>query len=716
MKSKKIRMLSALFLSILFFCLSTGIKLPIFVAATTHEGDIIISGSDVFTIENEDYVQRGNILVKDNAKLVVRNAFLRFDATYSYQYNLTITDSAGLIVDAGGMTSPYAFRLQTMQRANVTLQGGYNHAYFDARICAYDNSAITGNKVQLTGGLESHDNSTSLFEDSIVNGLSAGGRSRLVFRNTDHGIYVLCCENASVSLENVSGARIALVFGGNSNATFLSLRSTLYQYWSIDDNATSAGVGWNLTLRRTPVSAWAVYSQDSSVVTVKHADDLAAYASDSSMLVLEKVTLFENYFRDTASGVIRESRFYYFPLRATDNSSVSIQDCELGWIDVGGNASLNVMNSAKNPDIPFNSLTATATDSALALFQNVTIDYIDFIRSSQGVIKHSYVQSIGFDDCSTGVIINCRVDAILKAFKNASVFVQDCDLPRLYARDSAIVRGLASKIGYYQLTLLNNATLSLDHYLTLNVRLNNVPLWNANASVFFAGQEPAIVAGTTNIQGWVRFTLTGVVARSDGRKTLAYEIQVQYDKLVEKASNVELAESKNITIGLSDDIAPQISGLTWTPAGPSTEENVTVGVLVEDQETHICKVSLWFKTEEWRSLSMKFEGESWKGTIPRQANGTAVRFYVEACDFACNVARTEIHSYTVVVNAQKSDTENAPETGTGTDSETDIENGASEAFIIAAEALGQWWPWILLIAVGACIALALFLKKRRKDP
>lgn len=322
-----------------------------------------------------------------------------------------------------------------------------------------------------------------------------------------------------------------------------------------------------------------------------------------------------------------------------------------------------------------------------------------------------------FNDYSTGVLFNSNVEEILAALKNASVFLQNSVLwGGLYARDSAVVRGLHSQFSMSRLTILDNATLFLDHYLTLNVKVNNTPLGNANATVFLTGQEPAVIRGTTNMLGWVQFTLTGMVVRSSGREALTYEIQAQYDRLLGEASDVDLSWSKSVTIELFDHSAPQISEVTWTPTNPSTDENVTVQVSANDQETHIYDVTLWFKTDKWKSLSMKPEGESWTATIPKQVNGTVVEFYVEVYDYTHNLAKTGTYIYTVKPTAGKNEPESISQPETGTDSESGTGNGTDKTADVTVDFWEQWWPWILLAAIGTCIALALFLKKSRRNP
>lgn len=69
----------------------------------THSGDLIISGNQTFTIENCVYQQDGNIIVKDNATLLVRNATLTM-AQREREYRIDIKNQAHLIAENARLT------------------------------------------------------------------------------------------------------------------------------------------------------------------------------------------------------------------------------------------------------------------------------------------------------------------------------------------------------------------------------------------------------------------------------------------------------------------------------------------------------------------------------------------------------------------------------------------------------------------------------------
>jgi hypothetical protein len=58
---------------------------------TTHEGDLIIDGTQTVIIENCTWIQNGNIFVKDFAKLVIQNAAVKMPMQTSWPGQLAWT-------------------------------------------------------------------------------------------------------------------------------------------------------------------------------------------------------------------------------------------------------------------------------------------------------------------------------------------------------------------------------------------------------------------------------------------------------------------------------------------------------------------------------------------------------------------------------------------------------------------------------------------------
>jgi hypothetical protein len=61
---------------------------------TTHEGDLIINGTETVVIENCMFIQNGDISVENHGKLVMRNCDLVLNQTDFYDHNLVVQDDA----------------------------------------------------------------------------------------------------------------------------------------------------------------------------------------------------------------------------------------------------------------------------------------------------------------------------------------------------------------------------------------------------------------------------------------------------------------------------------------------------------------------------------------------------------------------------------------------------------------------------------------------
>ena len=84
---------------------------------TTHYGDLIISGNDVFIIENETFYHTGNIFVYDNAKLIIRNSTLIFEQAYHGEFKFYFYDTASFIVQDASILSHHAYALHFFEQS-----------------------------------------------------------------------------------------------------------------------------------------------------------------------------------------------------------------------------------------------------------------------------------------------------------------------------------------------------------------------------------------------------------------------------------------------------------------------------------------------------------------------------------------------------------------------------------------------------------------------
>lgn len=83
-------------ISIIIFISILSLCSQVYCEDVVHTGDIVLTGNDVMTIENITYTQTGNIYVRDNAKLTIKNATLIMNMRYHEEFNICISGNATL--------------------------------------------------------------------------------------------------------------------------------------------------------------------------------------------------------------------------------------------------------------------------------------------------------------------------------------------------------------------------------------------------------------------------------------------------------------------------------------------------------------------------------------------------------------------------------------------------------------------------------------------
>lgn len=172
-------------------------------APTIHAGDLIIEGNQTFTIENCTYYLAGNITVKNNATLVIRNAELIINQRQE-AHSITIENRAHMVAENSQFTvmtrnwlftaswiyvedsanllvnksSSVAIIIISRQAGNVTIIS----SNWDDFVTIYDFSHIFVDDSSLLS-LSSYDSTDILCENSIVIYYNIFGNSRLFLKD-----------------------------------------------------------------------------------------------------------------------------------------------------------------------------------------------------------------------------------------------------------------------------------------------------------------------------------------------------------------------------------------------------------------------------------------------------------------------------------------------------------------------------------------------------
>jgi rhodanese-related sulfurtransferase len=85
-----------------------------------HNGDLIIDGTQIFVIENCTYIQTGNIYVRDDAKLSIRNAEVTINQTNLEQFEFIAEDYATVELEDTRLASRYSMNFRFIEHSNAT--------------------------------------------------------------------------------------------------------------------------------------------------------------------------------------------------------------------------------------------------------------------------------------------------------------------------------------------------------------------------------------------------------------------------------------------------------------------------------------------------------------------------------------------------------------------------------------------------------------------
>ncbi len=189
-----------------------------------------------------------------------------------------------------------------------------------------------------------------------------------------------------------------------------------------------------------------------------------------------------------------------------------------------------------------------------------------------------------------------------------------------------------------------------------------------------------------------------IPAQADGSVVTYY--MVAYDSIDQMTQSDEYT----YTVSDGDQTAPQITSVSIDIAQPTSSDSVVVTAVVSDNVA-IDNVTLYYKVDSGSYVSVSMSGSSgtYTGTIPAQADGSVVTYYIRAYDTSGNYVDSTESSYTV--EDEESTTTETTDTSTET---TDTGPTSPE---IPFETMTM-----LILAGGAAVVLviiAVMVKRRR---
>jgi hypothetical protein len=238
------------------------------------QGDLILSGDNVTTIENMIFDINGSIIVEENATLILINAVLNFTQETNFQYNMTFQNPVDgyprLIVDNASLTS--------------------NNHYMRANFYENSTADISKSSADVQIYIYTYDNSSLIVTDSTFGYIQAIGFS--VVGVTDSSFDGVYCEDSTktgvhnctfgqlepdreseVTVTNCTIGYLVVIEAWTINYSVVEYQPCFTSYWNFIQNCsvitTVNSEVPNVTLIDTQVDDWGFSSLGSSNLTVQ---------------------------------------------------------------------------------------------------------------------------------------------------------------------------------------------------------------------------------------------------------------------------------------------------------------------------------------------------------------------------------------------------------------------------------------------------------------
>ena len=300
-----------------------------------HEGDLTLAGREALVLEDGRFEQFGNIYLKDDSKLVVKNAVLQIT---KYQrllnhWGIWLEDTASLEVNNS--------KLLPGEGALFVIEGG-------------GASRIT---------LQNSPTKVHLF--------TASGGAKAVVENSeivsDIGGLVSAYDNGFIRVNNSKIGAVNLFVPPNATLVAEGLRTGFFKKWSLQEDLQASGIDSNIILENTELvpdeigpgpfeRGWPIFIDSSAKVKIKNSVvrkivlELGDERAEFSDFYLEKPSNFK--YRDIElENVTVKGQWGVF---LHGSSDVVVRDSDAFWTFIYDDSKLRLINTHMNEFDPRN--------------------------------------------------------------------------------------------------------------------------------------------------------------------------------------------------------------------------------------------------------------------------------------------------------------------------------------------------------------------------
>jgi len=242
-------------------------------ALPLYQGNLILNGNNVTTIENKQFDINGSIVITENATLILRNAVLNVTQISGNQFNMTLTNAVSgfprLIVDNATITSNYSFQVEVWSSSVVNATRLTTAQNIDFNLYSSASAFVSNSTIGATGDSWALQQTSSLTA-SNSSFCDVGSWDVTTVTLTNCSIQTLyAMANTKSSATNCTANRASITVW-HTNYSAAGLNPGFFGYWNFKLNNTVSvgGQAPNFTLVNSQVNSWAFETRGTSNGTV----------------------------------------------------------------------------------------------------------------------------------------------------------------------------------------------------------------------------------------------------------------------------------------------------------------------------------------------------------------------------------------------------------------------------------------------------------------
>ena len=311
----------------------------------SHTGDLIISGTQEFIIQGETFTQTGNIIVRDQGKLIVRDGTLFFQQGGHEAYSMSFEDRGALILDNATIASNFRHELYLDDYATAVLTDSTAAwSMFTPR----EQAAVTA---------------TNSYIDDL--------NGQMHNWPTDYAGW-----DVRISLTDCQVHEFGLIFHHQAQGTLSGIQPNVeYADWDLQRDNTIQGFPYQISLVRSTVENWNTCAEDQSVITFTASTLHQAGVQNQASLTLEDCSVldsidFDFFDEDVLISDIHPGHIDHW--RLSEEQSVPptydllLENCDIaGWSFRPFGGRLTIENSTINGLRPWLDAVVLIRDSSI---------------------------------------------------------------------------------------------------------------------------------------------------------------------------------------------------------------------------------------------------------------------------------------------------------------------------------------------------------------